>query len=142
MEIVGDKLADVGGMWEVVGGFGLSSPAAEEFEDGKEKLVFRNGRGRGGGCWFVVSRFEFVECFDGAEHEAESREIHFRRKHGGFLVPDGVGAVIAGFGGFLRGETNFGGIVGLFDDPHEADALGGFRETFLGEVVADCGIGW
>ena len=107
MKIFGDELADIGGMWEVVGGFGLSSPAAEEFEDGEEKLVFGEwggvgrpapNRGYGG---FVVTSFEFVEGFDGAEHEAESREIDFGGKDGGFLVPDFGGTLIAGFGGFL-----------------------------------------
>ena len=43
VEIFGHELADVGGAREVAGGFGFGSPAAEEFEDGEEELVFGSG---------------------------------------------------------------------------------------------------
>ena len=128
-------------MREVAGGFGMAAPAAKELGNGEEKSVL--GEWLGGLLLdgIAVTRLEFVELFDGAEEQAKSREIDFGRQDGGFFTPKFGRTVVATAGCFLGGKLSFGGVGGFVDDSQEADALRGFGEALLGEVVADLRIG-
>lgn len=142
MEGVGNKLGDVGRRLEVSGGFGAGAPAAEELVNGNEKLVLGKRLGRRGRSVVAVAFFKIAKILDGAEQNAKSREIDFGGEDGRFVAPDFAISVITRADDFLGGETYFGGIGGFVDDPQEADALGRFGESFLGEVVADFWVDW
>ena len=155
VEVFGQEFADVGGPGEMAGGFGLGSPTAEEFEDGEEELILGEGEvgrpapsaggevgrpspsGGPNGVGFTVAGFEFIERFDGAEEEAEGRQVDLGSEDRRFFVPNRGGAVVAGFRGFLRRELMLRGVVRLFDDAEEADAFGGMRQILLSEMLAD-----